>query len=233
MLSAIGLILVLLGYLFAIRAAAFTSFFQGGIRFNTYVGLAVVSGLLGDNGLAIAAVVVGIMIPVVNLLCISVFAFAGNSSEVSAISIAKNISTNPLILACLFGVLWNKSGWELPELSVSVLSLLSAAALPLGLLSVGSGVHAGSFREFVRPLFISSIIKQFVSPLLAYLLCLWFNQGQVVTLVVVIIACLPTASSAYILSRELGGDSKAMAAIITGQTLIAMICMPIVINYII
>ena len=44
-------------------------------------------------------------------------------------------------------------------------------------------------------------------------------------------ASLPTASSSYILSRELGGDSQIMAAIIAGQTLIAMVCMPVVLGF--
>ena len=46
----------------------------------------------------------------------------------------------------------------------------------------------------------------------------------------VIITSLPTASSAYILAKELGGDADAMATIITGQTLFAMLSMPLVIN---
>ena len=36
--------------------AAFTSVFQGSLRFNTYVGLAAASGLWGETGLSIAAV---------------------------------------------------------------------------------------------------------------------------------------------------------------------------------
>jgi predicted permease len=230
-LLVVSFILAVLGYLFNVRASAFTSLYQGGIRFNTYVGLAVVNGLLGDNGLAIAAVVVGIMIPIVNLLCISVFAYASDNNEISAASITKNIVTNPLILSCVFGVLWNKTGLILPDVLLSVLGLLSASALPLGLLAVGAGVHIRVLGSAARPLVISSAIKFIVSPLLAYYLCVLFNQDPVITLVVVIIACLPTASSAYILSRELGGDSKTMAAIIAGQTLVAMFFMPIVINY--
>jgi predicted permease len=55
--------------------------------------------------------------------------------------------------------------------------------------------------------------------------------GAVITLVIVIIASLPTASSAYILSRELGGDSNSMAAIIAGQTLLAMFSMSVIMNF--
>ena len=233
MLIVISAVLIISGYVFDIHAVAFTSLYQGGIRFNTYVGLAVVSGLLGDSGLAIAAIVVGIMIPVVNLLCISVFAYAGNDAERSMISISRNIITNPLIMACVFGVLWNKLGWALPLLSIPVLELLGAAALPLGLLAVGAGVHLRSLRNATKQLVISSVVKLLILPSLGYFLCKIFVQGPSVTMVVVIMAGLPTASSAYILSRELGGDSKAMATIITGQTLLAMVSMPLIINYLV
>ena len=37
----------------------------------------------------------------------------------------------------------------------------------------------------------------------------------------------PTAPSAYILSRQLGGDTEAMASIITVQTLMAFLIMPL------
>lgn len=232
MLLIISLLLVLIGYWLKMDAAVFTSLFQGGIRFNTYVGLAVINGLLGDSGIAIAAVVVGIMIPAVNLLCIAVFAVASDGAKINGTSMARNIATNPLILTCMLGIFLNNLGFVLPDLSISVLGLLSATALPLGLLSVGAGVHMGVFGDSVKPLVISSVIKLFVSPLLAYLLCWVFDMTPVATLVIVIMASLPTASSAYILSRELGGDSKVMAAIIAGQTLIAMLCMPVVINYI-
>ncbi len=233
MLVVVSAMLVISGYVFDIHGAAFTSLYQGGVRFNTYVGLAVVNGLLGDSGMAIAAIVVGIMIPVVNLLCISVFAYSSDVAEKSMTSIIRNIITNPLILACVFGVLWNKSGWALPVLSIPVLELLGAAALPLGLLAVGAGVHLRSLRSATKQLVVSSVFKLLILPSLGYFLCQVFAQESFVTIVVVIIAGLPTASSAYILSRELGGDSKAMATIITGQTLLAMVSMPLVINYLV
>jgi predicted permease len=38
----------------------------------------------------------------------------------------------------------------------------------------------------------------------------------------------PTAPSAYILARQLGGDTEAMASIITFQTLLAFLAMPVI-----
>jgi len=44
--------------------------------------------------------------------------------------------------------------------------------------------------------------------------------------VAVICASAPVATSAYILSRQLGGDSKLMASIITLSTLLSLITIP-------
>ncbi len=231
LLLIISVIIFISGLVFRIRNAAFTSLFQGGIRFNTYVGLAVVDGLLGGEGLVIAALVVGILIPAINLLCIMVFAIFGSSARNSFGSITKIIVTNPLIIACMLGICWNFLGLGLPYLLVSILELLSATALPLGLLSVGAGVQIYALKNATGSLFISSVIKLLIVPYLASSLCLLTGQPAYVTTVVVIFAALPTASSAYILARELGGDAQSMAAIITGQTLLAMVTMPLVLHY--
>jgi malonate transporter and related proteins len=231
LLLIVSLIIILAGLVFRIHRSAFTSLYQGGIRFNTYVGLAVVDGLSGSKGLAIAAVVVAILIPAINLLCISVFAYAGSSAGKGIGSIIKNIFTNPLIIACVMGILWNYLGWYIPLTIVSILELLSAAALPLGLLSVGAGLHIYALKSATGSLLISSLIKLVIVPVLASTLCAMTGQPASVTTVVVVFAALPTASSAYILARELGGDAESMAAIITGHTLLAMVTMPLVINY--
>lgn len=46
--------------------------------------------------------------------------------------------------------------------------------------------------------------------------------------VAVLFQALPTASSSYILSRRLGGDAPMMAAIITAQTALGMVAVPLV-----
>ena len=55
-LVCVGLLLVALRRYIPVHNAAFTSIFQGGIRFNNYVGLSIVAGLLGPQAMAMAAV---------------------------------------------------------------------------------------------------------------------------------------------------------------------------------
>ena len=119
---------------------AFTSVYQGVIRFNTYVGLAVALAVFHAEGGTVAALVMAIMIPLINVLCVLVLnAHAGGSATVAGV--ARGLITNPLILACLTGIGLNLSGIGLPWGSAAVLEILARAALPLGLLAVGAGLR--------------------------------------------------------------------------------------------
>lgn len=58
--------------LMKIDGPAFTSVFQGAIRWNSFVFLPVIQSVYGPDGLALAAVVIAAMIPVTNILCVVV-----------------------------------------------------------------------------------------------------------------------------------------------------------------
>ena len=51
-------------------AARFGAVTQGVLRFNTYLGLAAIGSLFGKEGLAIAALMLALMVPTVNLLSV-------------------------------------------------------------------------------------------------------------------------------------------------------------------
>ena len=55
-----------------IDGPAFTSVFQGATRWQTFVGLAVSNNLYGDTGVALASVAMVAMIPVLNIMSVSV-----------------------------------------------------------------------------------------------------------------------------------------------------------------
>jgi len=209
--------------------AAYTSFYQGSMRFNTFVALATTSALLSAAGLVVAAIIAAVMIPVLNILCVLVFA-----SEKGLVSnllpTLRALVTNPLILACFAGVLVNQLG-GLPAILSSTLGLLGQMALPLGLLSVGAALNLGALRASGRILYISSAIKLLLFPLVAWGVAHVLQLSELASQVLIIFAAMPTASSAYILARQLGGDAPLMAAIITAQTLFAMLTIPLVLLF--
>ncbi len=67
-------------------------------------------------------------------------------------------------------------------------------------------------------------------PALALALALWFGLSGANLAIVAVCSAVPTASSAYVLARQMGGDAPLLAQIITLQTILAAITMPVAIR---
>ena len=199
-------------------AGRFGAFSQGILRFNTYLGLAAVGSLFGQQGLTLAALMLALMVPTVNVL--SVWSLTAERG-VSARSLLLPILKNPLILACLGGALANLSGIGLPGGSDRLLGLLAAASLPLGLLCVGAALKPEQLGREVPALVWNSGLRLLAMPLLAYAVAYGLRLPAMESSVLVLFFALPTAPTAYVLTRQLGGDSQLMVGIITLQTLLA------------
>lgn len=73
----------------------------------------------------------------------------------------------------------------------------------------------------------ASALKFILMPLSGWAACLVFGlEGQEAAAVILFLS-LPTASSAYVMARQLGGDAPLMAAIVAFQTVLAAIATPI------
>lgn len=222
-----GLLIWRLRHLLKLTPAAFTSVFQGAVRFNTYVGVAGAAALHGELGATTAAVAVALMVPVVNVMCVASFVAAGTLGSASMGKSVMALVKNPLILACLAGIALNLTGIGLPGWSQDTVGLLGRAALPLGLIAVGVALRPAALLRIDRGLLATNSIKLMLMPALVLALAWALGLDTVSRDVALLFAALPTATSAYILARQLGGDAELMAAIITGQTLLAMFTLPL------
>ncbi|MDG4584233.1 MAG: AEC family transporter, partial [Candidatus Competibacter sp.] len=183
------------------------------------------------EGGTVAALVMALMIPMINVLCVLVLsAHAGGSAGVTGM--LRGLIANPLILACLGGIGLNASGIGLPWGSAAVLDILARAALPLGLLAVGAGLRLAALRQ-PGLLVTVSALKLLALPALAATLCWLVQPGRLETAVLLTFAALPGASTAYILARQLGGDAPLMAAIVTVETGLALVTLPLVLVWVV
>lgn len=199
-------------------ASRFGAFSQGILRFNTYLGLAAVGSLFGQPGLTLAALMLALMVPTVNVL--SVWSLTAERG-VSARGLLLPIIRNPLILACLAGALVNLSGLGLPGGSDRLLGMLAAASLPLGLLCVGAALKPELLGGEVPALAWNSVLRLLLMPLLAFAVAYALQLPAMESTVLVLFFALPTAPTSYVLTRQLGGDGNLMAGIITLQHLFA------------
>ncbi len=199
-------------------AGRFGALTQGILRFNTYLGLAAIGSLFGKQGLTLAALLLALMVPTVNVL--SVWALSAERG-VSLRALLLPVLQNPLIFACIAGALANLGGLGLPGGTDRLLGLLAAASLPLGLLCVGAALRPQELTGEVQTLAWNCALRLLAMPLLAFAAARIVGLPPMESGVLVLFFALPTAPTAYVLTRQLGGDSHLMAGIITLQTLLA------------
>ncbi|MGX1164578.1 AEC family transporter [Bradyrhizobium sp. DASA03005] len=212
-----------------IDGPAFTSIFQGATRWQTFVGLSVAANMFGDLGLALASVAMVAIIPLVNVFSVAVLAHYASPEKKSARTIVITVIRNPLIWACAIGLLINVTHLPLPKLWHEVADALSRSSLAIGLLVTGAGLH---LEGLLRPSAAAAIgvgFKLVLMPALALALAVWFGLTGDSLAIVAICSAVPTSSSAYVLARQMGGDAPLLAQIITLQTILAAITMPIAI----
>jgi predicted permease len=230
-LAAAGLMVALRRYLLATGTTdpTFTSAFQGSIRPNTYVGLAIAVAIYGGSGVTLTAICIAVVVPLVNVLAVLCLSTLGHGQSAGTWNLVKGIVSNPLILACLLGILLNGTGIGLPPVIGPFLEILGRAALPIGLLAVGAGLALESLQGRTLLLALSTLAKLILVPFLIWLGALVAGLDAMTTTVAVIYGALPCSASSYVLARRMGGDAPLMASIITVQTLISAVTIPLIV----
>lgn len=231
--SALGIgwvVLLLLRRLFKWPAARFGVHTQAQLRFNTYLGLAIVGNLFGTEGLGIAAVLLALMVPAVNVLSVWALTAERGLSPRSPRTLLLPIVKNPLILGCVIGALINLSGIGLPGGSDRLMSLMAASSLPLGLLCVGAALQPRELSAQLGPLVGNSVVRLLLMPLLAWGVTQYLGLPSMESAVVVVFFAIPAATASYVLTRQLGGDAQLMAGVLTLQTLLAIASLPLILG---
>lgn len=214
--------------LLGIPGPAFTSLAQGALRQNTYIGFSAAFALYGVQGFGVAAIWLAAVTPLVNVFCIAVLARHGTARRSGTLGVVFAVLRNPIILACAAGAAVNLAGLTVPPVVSDVLEILGRGSLPLGLLAIGAGLEFTAVKRGGRALPLAVVTKLVLLPLLMVAALKVFEIAGTGAAVSLLFASLPTAPSSYILARQLGGDAKLLAGIITVQTGCALITMPLI-----
>jgi len=228
-IMAMAAILLALRPILPMTGAAFSSVFQGAIRWNSYVSLGIVSALLGPRGVALAAVAFATMVPTVNLLSVWVITRYAGDTPAAGKAVVRALVGNPLIIACLGGLLFVGLGIPVPDVVIRTFKLMGDSTIALGLLAVGAALDFGHMRASGQAMTVTIVLKLLVMPLLMAGACFTLGVTGDARTVAIVCAAVPPASSAYILARQLGGDATLMATLVTALTLVSVVTVPLAI----
>jgi malonate transporter and related proteins len=213
-----------------IDGPSFTSIFQGATRWNTFVALAVAGSLFGQRGIALIAVAIAAMVPLLNLLAFYAFIrFAGRPRQ-NPKDILRSFATNPFIWSCAVGLVLNLIVPPLPKPVAAYIDLMGRASLAGGLLIVGAGLDIRRLAKPGLPHLLAAGLKLFLMPLMVVTFARYAGVSGNDLIVGIIAASVPSAAAAYVLARQMGGNAPLMAEILTLQTLLAMASIPLMIT---
>jgi predicted permease len=214
-----------------IDGPAFTSIFQGATRWNALIALAIIPLAFGPSALALGAVGVAAMIPLLNLINVGVLSLYGSGRGTSFRDVLGALASNPYVLSSLGGVLWKLAGLPLPPVAAVTLDLLGKGALGLALLAVGAGLTLPAGGSSRSSAIVATALKLLVMPALTAGWLGLLGVGGTAAGVAILCTAVPSAAGAYVLAARMGGDAPLMAQIVTLQTICAALTLPLVLAF--
>lgn len=192
---------------------------QGAFRSNFgVVGLAYCANAYGEAGLAMAALYVGVLTILVNILAVITLSRSLHRSQ-GAGRVLRGIATNPLIIGILLALPVSAFAIPLPAVAMKSAGYIADMTLPLALLCTGATLDFRSLRAEAGNAALASFGKLVAMPLL-FTLGAWAAGFRAMELgVLMLMASAPSAAASYSMVRAMGGNATLAANIIALTTL--------------
>lgn len=206
-----------------LRFLDFAGGWQTAWRFNTALGFVVVSALPSAD-VSLYAVTIGLGIPMANIFAVS----ALSRGEGLGLAVAlRKVALNPFLLASLAGVAVGLSGAVIPLPIMAPITMLSQAAIPVALISIGATLNWRALGKLDRFSGILVATKLVMLPLAVALVAMAFGISHPIVPVLVVFSALPTASAAHVLASGFGADRQLVATLIAQSTLLSAVTLPV------
>jgi len=200
------------------------TFSQAAYRFNTYVAIAVVFNAQGDRGVAVLGEMLGMAIPLANVLAVVTFIWYQRGSLDQAARVRMTLRAlvrNPLIVACALGMVWVRLLPPWPLALDNALRLASSLTLPFALMSIGGSLGTAALRDRLGATLGAAGLKVILMPLAGW----WGLRLAGITgpdfLTAMLFFAMPASTAMYVLARQMDGDPELSSSIIVLTTLVS------------
>ena len=208
---------------------------QASFRSNfSHVGIPLTLSLVGEGGVAAAALLSALLVPVFNILAvISLSVFRKDGEKISVKGIAKKIATNPIILGVAAGLVslilrefLRNRGVFFDLLSVDAIAKplkdLGNVASPLALLALGAEFEFSHMGEMKKEILIGTAVRVFFVPTLALGTAFLLGIFEAVHFATFIAAfATPVAIASVPMAQEMGADSRLAGQLVVWTTIVS------------
>ncbi len=197
------------------------AFAQAGARGSAAIlGVALVENIYGSSGMA--PMMIFAAVPIFNIMSVVILTFS-SGKKIGARELLYNIVTNPIIIGVAAALPFSVFDITVPRVLSSAVSGVAATATPMALLAIGASFDFASAKKKLRPAAAASFVKLFLLPgiLLPAAIFLGFRDSALVSFFVMVGA--PTTVTAYIMSKNMGGDYVLTSNTVMLSTLVSSV----------
>ncbi|MFT6433020.1 MAG: putative permease [Candidatus Azotimanducaceae bacterium] len=199
-------------------------FIQACFRSNLgVVGLALCANAYGDQGLALASLLMATLTVTYNILSVGILSFYAGHESLSLKRVFIDILKNPLIIAIILAVIVSAIQIPVPRIILSAGEYLGSLALPLALLGTGAGMNLKAIRDSSLITILAVVMKTALIPLAVTLAAIMLGFEGVILGSLFLMFASPTATASFIMVKSMGGNDALAANLIMVTTLVSIL----------
>jgi len=217
-----ALFLLLVAKLFIRTPCKRGSFAQGAFRGNAaIIGLSLANNIYGvETGLI--PLMLAAILPIYNIMSVLILSLcaeerAGNTHRMR--NVATDIAKNPIIWGVFSGIACSLMQISFPPMFVSVISNLANTATPIALLGAGAAFGLYEIKQDWKLASMATVIKLIILPVACILPAIALGYCGSTLFAVLIMSAVPSASTSYIMAKNMKSDDRLAASILTITTL--------------
>jgi len=213
---------------------------HGSIRSNmAFIGLPVIYYASSEKTMNIAALLMGLTIPIYNILGVVFLSLGKNSIEKLSFKkfmhqVITSIAKNPLIIGCMIGIALYFIKLNKTHFIIKNLELLGNISLSLPLICLGVQMNSSISWQRIKQVFLPTFLKLILCPLLglAFLYLFYSQPSSELILVVLILLGCPSAVASYVMAVEMNADHEFAADTVLATTLFSFFSMTAILVFI-
>lgn len=194
------------------RGALIQSLFR-----SNYVilGVPLSYAIYGEQGSAIASMLIALVIPMYNVLAVIILAIYGTQNDdEKKENILIKIAKNPLIKGCFFGILTLLLPFEIPKFLDTTVSNIAKIGSVLPIILLGSALNLKGMKKNVLKLSLAVFGKLIIIPAIAIPISILFGfRGAELTVILTVFATPPSVSSG-IMAEQMNCNGELASEII-------------------
>jgi predicted permease len=199
---------------------------SGSFANNVFIGLPLVSHIVGKDGLVPLSILLAIHLPI--MMIVGTILMESASAKVDGTAarglfavlkqVGSNLVRNPLVIALTIGLIVNLSGISLGAPVTMVVNQIAASASPAALISIGMALTRYPIKGDIGLSATTSALKLFLMPASVFFAARMLDLRPDWTAALVLTASVPTGINAWLISQRFRSGQSLAASVISLTT---------------